>query len=56
MSALRIPALLLLAAVLLTQSYIDLELQAALLGWSANAPVADLAALCLIPLLSLIHI
>lgn len=53
MSALRIPALLLLAAVLLTQSYIDLELQTTLLGWSANAPVADLAALCLIPLAAL---
>lgn len=50
MTALRAPALLLLAAVLLTQSYIDLELEVALGGRSINAPVADLAALCLIPL------
>lgn len=40
----------LLGAVLLTQSYIDLELSADLGGWSANAPVADLGALALIPL------
>lgn len=40
----------LLGAVLLTQSYIDLELAVRLPGWTLNAPIADLAALCLIPL------
>ena len=38
----------LLGAVLLTQSFIDLELSASLGGWVANAPLADLGALGLL--------
>jgi hypothetical protein len=42
--------LVLVAAVILTQDLIDLELSADLGGWHANAPVADVLALVLLPL------
>ena len=45
----HLPAALLLI-VLLTQSYIDLELALPLGSWQLNAPVADLAALVLLPI------
>jgi hypothetical protein len=42
--------LVLVAAVILTQDLIDLELSADLGAWHANAPVADVLALVLLPL------
>ena len=47
---LRVLAAVLLLVALLTQSYIDLEVAADLGGWHANAPLADVAALLLVPL------
>ncbi|MFT4976980.1 MAG: hypothetical protein ACI8S6_002885, partial [Myxococcota bacterium] len=43
-------AAVLLAVVICSQSYIDLELSAELPGWSLNAPLADLAAAAIVPL------
>ena len=43
-------AVLLLAVVLASSGFIDLELSLDIGPWHANAPVADVAALCLLPL------
>jgi len=42
--------LVLVAIILITHPYIDLELAQSIGAWNANAPIADLAALALLPL------